>query len=156
MLPSRRNTITSSISLQSATYSSFLSPVPTKPSSRFTYSLVFRRTTFVASILSKFRISVLRSRPLPYLSLRFWKYFTAKSIMCSKLYLTCSISPSKASSFSWALSISNLEIRLIRISVSLTISSSVTSRRRCFVKGFNPSSIAFITPSQVSSSSIRR
>ena len=57
-------TITSSISLQSPTYSSLRKPVPTKPSARLTYNLVLRTTTLVASIVSNTRISVLRSRPL--------------------------------------------------------------------------------------------
>ena len=70
-LPSLVTTITSSMSEQSHTNSSLrmAGPIPKKPSARSTYSLAFATTTFVASIESNSRSSVLRSRPRPYFSL---------------------------------------------------------------------------------------
>ena len=49
-----------------------------------------------------------------------------------------------------------LVIRLIRISVKRVMSSTVTARFRCLVCGLSPLSMAAMTPSQVSSSSISR
>ena len=63
---------------------------------------------------------------------------------------------SSVSIFCCALSISNLEIRLILISVKRTISSSTTGLFKCAICGFSPLAIAEMTPSHVSSSSISR
>ena len=139
IFPSRRKTITSSISEQSATYSSFLSPVPKKPSSRLTYNLVLRSTTLVASMVSKLRNSVWRSRPLPYLSFSFWKKSMVKSMMLSKWCFTSSISASNFAIASSALSESKRVIRIIGICVNFCKSSSLVSRTNDFLNGSNRS-----------------
>ena len=54
------------MSEHSHTNSSLRIAVPIKPSSLFMYSFLLATTTFVASILSKIFISVLRSLLLPY------------------------------------------------------------------------------------------
>ena len=131
-------------------------PVPTKPSSGFQYSLAFATATLLRSMDSKVRSSVLRSRPAPYFSLRRLNHAMAYSVRWAKWSFTRSISPSNDAMRSSALKLSNLEMRLILISVSRVTSSSVTSRNRCLMCGLRPSWMAVRISSHVSHSSMSR
>ena len=148
----------SSISEHSEINSSFFRsfPKPINPSARLTYNFSLLAATVLISTTSKMAISVLRSFPLPYFFNKSSKYLMAYLVSDLRFFLVSSISVSKPLIYSSAFFLSNLDMRLILISVNRTISSSVTSRINNFLNGVNPLSIAAITPSQVSSSSMSR
>ena len=138
------------MSEQLQTNSSFFSPVPMNPSARFMYSFSFASATFAASIVSKLRISVRLGWSFPYFSFMNLNQFIVTSVMWAR---SCAISFSSAlmrAMSSSALSLLNLRMRCIFISMSLIISSRVTSRINFGLKGSNRLSICATTLSMFS------
>jgi len=125
----------SSISEQSQTYSFFFKPVPANPSSRSMYSFSLATTTFAATMFSKLRNSVRRSRPLPYFAFSRSNQSMVYETIFLMLSRTRDISSSRERRYSLALSALNLRIRAILISRSFRMSSRVTSLRSPGLKG---------------------
>ena len=119
--------ITSSISEQFVMYSSFFNPVPIKPSSRLIYSFSLASTTLAASMVSKLRSSVSRGYFFPYFSFSILNHSVVYSTIFARCLSISSISAFILAMNSSALSLLNLRIRPILISINLRISSFVTS-----------------------------
>ncbi len=137
----------SSRSEQLQTNSSFLSPVPTNPSWRLIYNFWLASTTLVTSIFSKFRISVRRSWPSPYLFLRYSNQLIVTPTILARSFSISAISALILAISSSALSLLYFRIRCILISRRRTISSRVTSRMKEGLKGSNLLSMKATTSS---------
>jgi hypothetical protein len=139
--------IISSISEHSETNSSFFKslPKPINPSALLTYNFsLLAATCLISTTYQKWQFQFCVPLPLPYFFNKSSKYLIAYLVNDLRFFLVSSISIFQTSNHIHPLSfLSNLEMRLILISVNRTISSVVTSRINNFLNvSSNPLSIA--------------